>query len=305
MVDNGLRWVLLTALVSGVSVFLNKFGVAGINSSIFTFSKNLIAGIFLVSSVLLLKYHKEILKFTRKDWLLLLAVGFIGGSVPFILFFRGLQLMPAAQAALIHKTLFVWVGIFALTFLREKIDRRFFSASLLLLLGNFLLLGFTGMEFGTGALMVFAATLMWAAENTLSKYALRKMSGPVVACGRMLFGSLFFLLYLIFTDELSLILEITLPQLGWILFASALLFAYTYTWYTGLETLPVSVATSVLLLASPITTLLSMVFTGVLITLAEAAGIISILLGVMIAAHSHQQNRTGHSSGLCSIANQG
>jgi drug/metabolite transporter (DMT)-like permease len=273
-----MKWVFLTAIISGVSIFLNKFGVAGINSSIFTLSKNLFAGIFLVSIVLILKYHEQILKFNRKDWLILMLIGLFGGSIPFILFFNGLQIIPAAQAAFIHKTLFIWVGILALLFLKEKLNKKFLIASALLIVGNFLLLNLTGFELGLGAMMILVATLFWAVENIIAKYALKKMRGPVVACGRMLFGSLFILIYLVFTGELPLILELTATQLGWIVFTSLLLFTYVYTWYTGLEKVPVSIATNILLLGSPITTLLSIIFTGVSISLIQAAGLVFVLL---------------------------
>ena len=64
---------------------------------------------------------------------------------------------------------------------------------------------------------------------------------------------------------------------------SALLFLYVLTWYRGLKNTPVHVATAILLIGSPITTILNLfygaqigakeVFSGILIIL----GIISIL----------------------------
>ena len=40
----GLQLVFFTAIISGVSIFINSYGIKGIDSSVFTFSKNIIVG---------------------------------------------------------------------------------------------------------------------------------------------------------------------------------------------------------------------------------------------------------------------
>ena len=59
----------------------------------------------------------------RAQWLGLLGVGVIGGSVPFVLFFEGLARAEATQAAFIQKTLVVWVALLAVPLLRERFRR--------------------------------------------------------------------------------------------------------------------------------------------------------------------------------------
>jgi drug/metabolite transporter (DMT)-like permease len=201
------------------------------------------------------------------------------------LFFRGLQLVPASQASLIHKTLFLWTGLLAAVFLHEKLDKKFYAGAGLLAVGNFLMLNLFVFELSVGALLILAATLLWAVENTLSKHALSRMSGLVVATGRMLFGSFFILVYLFISGGFSSITGLTLTQLGWVFFTSVLLFAYAYTWYTGLESVPLSTASCILLLGSPVTSILS-VFSGAALSLPEAVGIISILFGVALIIYS-------------------
>ena len=58
---------------------------------------------------------------TRRQWLGVVAVACIGGSVPFVLFFEGLARADATQAAFIHKTLVVWVALLAVPLLRERL----------------------------------------------------------------------------------------------------------------------------------------------------------------------------------------
>jgi len=106
MSKKGLILVLTTAIISGISIFINKYSVSVINPYIFTFLKNAVVALMLSGLILLIKDWK-ILKFlTKKQWLLLLLIGLIGGSIPFLLFFKGLSLVSAAQGSFIHKTIF-------------------------------------------------------------------------------------------------------------------------------------------------------------------------------------------------------
>ena len=77
--------VLATAIISGFAIFLNAFGVKGINPYLFTGTKNLLVAVFLLSTILLFKQFKELRKLERKDWLNLGLIGLTGGSIPFLL----------------------------------------------------------------------------------------------------------------------------------------------------------------------------------------------------------------------------
>lgn len=282
MKKKGLLLIFFTALVSGFSIFINKFGVSGINSNIFTFAKNIIVAVFLFSILIFFNNFKDIKKLTKKQWSLLIVIGLIGGSIPFLLFFKGLQLTSGATAAFIHKTMFIYVAIFAIIFLKEKLKRAIVIPAILLLGGNFLLLKFTFDFFNIGVLLILSATLFWAAENTISKHALKQLKGNIVAFGRMFFGSLFILIYLILNKEIFLIASLTLSQLQWILLTSVFLLLYVTLWYNGLKYVKVTTATSILLLGSPITSLLNYFFLGVILTINQIIGILLIITSVMI-----------------------
>jgi drug/metabolite transporter (DMT)-like permease len=60
-----------------------------------------------------------------------------------------------------------------------------------------------------------------------------------------------------------------------------LLFSYVITWYNGLKTIPVSTATAVLMLGSPITTLLSLISGGDVSAREIIAGLV-IIFGIII-----------------------
>jgi len=277
----GLMFVVFTALVSGFSVFVNKFGVSGIDSSIFTFSKNVIVALFLFGSIVLVKDFGKLKELTLKQWRRLVLIGFVGGSIPFLLFFKGLQLSTGAAGSFIHKTMFVYVIVLARVFLRERLDKRILISGVLLLVGNGLLLKFVWNGFGVGELMILIATLFWAVENVVSKHLLKELEPKVVGFGRMFFGSMFILVYLGFTKQIGTVFSLSLSQVYWILLTSGFLFLYVFSWYNGLRDVKVTTATSVLLLGSPITTLLSYLFLGSTLSLVQAVGILLVVGGVV------------------------
>jgi drug/metabolite transporter (DMT)-like permease len=230
---------------------------------------------------------KEFAELKKKDWLKLVFIGLIGGSIPFLLFFRGLQLTAASSASLIHKTMFVFVIIFAVLFLKEKLHKKVLAATGILLLSNYLLIK-PNLSFTTGDFLILIATLFWASENIFSKFTLKTLSGNMVAFGRMFFGSLFILVFLLITSKSNLLLTLTTPQITWILITSGLLFLYLITWYNGLKYVEVSLATSILLLGSPITLLLR-TLTGTPLTIDTAIAILLMLTGLTIFLSSSQQ----------------
>lgn len=278
---SGLMLVFFTAIVSGFSIFINKFGVKGIDSGIFTFLKNIVVAFFILSLMLLLKEYKELLKLKMWGWGRLALIGLFGGSIPFLLFFRGLQLASAPVASLIHKSMFLFIIVLAYLFLKERIDKRILAGALLLFAGNLLMLKIKNFDFNYGALLILIATLFWAVENTLSKYTLRELSGNAVIFGRMFFGSLFILLFLAFTGKLQLIAAISKPQVYWILLSTGFLSLYVISWYNGLKYIELSVASCVLVLGSAVTTALDYFF-GAPLTAMGAIGMLLLIIGVVL-----------------------
>ena len=279
-VKKGYFLVFLTALISGFAIFINKFGVSVVNPNIYTFLRVLTVAIFLTGLVLFLKDWRTLKNLTGKQWLLLITIGLVGGSIPFLLFFRGLSLTNAAQGSFIHKTMFIWVAVLAALFLKEKIDKKFLLGGLFLLLGSLILLKRLPHSLNQGDLLVFLASLLWATENTISKYILRSLEGRIVAWARMFFGALFILIFLLATNQLPLISGLTLRQINWVLITAIVLFVYVMTWYSGLKFIPVSQATVILLLGSPITALLSLIAGGKINQQEIFSGIL-IILGII------------------------
>lgn len=274
----GTLLVITTAIVSGVSIFLNDYAVKGFDSSVFTFSKNLVVALFLVATILGLGMLPALKRLTRTQWLGLAGIGLVGGSVPFLLFFRGLQLTTATTGSFLHTTLFVWVALFAVLALKEKLDWRYILGAALLLAGTFVITRPT-QAFGAGDWLIIGSVILWAAETVWAKRLLTDMTGTIVAFGRMFFGSAFLLLFLIATGKASMITSMASEQYLWILATAALLFLYVITYYVGLRYVQASTAASLLVLAAPITAGLEFAFRGTPPTASTVLGNLLILAG--------------------------
>jgi len=276
----GMVLVFLTAFISGFSIFLNAFGVQGIAPSLFVGMKNLFVGLVIVSLLLLTKERAFLQTLKFSDWTKLFLVGLIGGSVPFVLFFQGLTMTSSAKAGFIHKTLFVYVALFSVVVLREKMTKKIFIGFFALLLGQALFLRFRPEALGAGDALVFLATLFWAAEIVISKKLLSRIPVNIVAGSRMLFGGALVWLYLFWTGNASGVLALTPAQVSWTVISTILLAGYVFSFYHGLKRVPAHAATAVLALGAPVTLVLSAVFQGARIHFAQAAGMFIMVLAV-------------------------
>lgn len=279
--NKGYLLVLLTAFISGFAIFINKFGVKGTNPYLYTFLRVFLVASFLTTLLFFLKSFKKLKKLTKKQWFLLILIGLLGGSFPFLLFFKGLSLTSSAKASFIHKTMFIYVALFASLFLKEKIGRKFLGGGLFLILANLLLLKKISLEGNLGDFFIFLATIFWATENVISKHLLKNLEGKEVAWGRMFFGSLFIFIFLLFSGEIVQLTTLNFSQIGWILITSFILFGYVISWYSGLKYIPVSEATAVLLLGGPITSFLLLIFQG-RISQAQIFSGLLIIFGILI-----------------------
>lgn len=281
--SKGIILVFGTAIISGFAIFLNSFGVKGFDPYLYTFLKNALVALFLVGLLLGVKEFSNLKKLRKRDWFLLAIIGLVGGSIPFLLFFKGLSMTAVASGAFIHKTMFIYVAILAAVFLKEKIPNRLFIAGALLLMGNLYFLKFLPVSLQIGDLLVLTAALFWAVENVISKYALKTLSPRIVAFGRMGIGSIFIALVLLFTGGFSAISTLTALHWQWVLISGIILFGYVTTWYTGLKYIKVSTATIILLLGSPITLLLTFIFQGQGFSVQQLIGVGLLVFGVGLA----------------------
>jgi len=263
MKNNVIYLALTTTFISGVAVFVNKYAVTAIKDPlVFTAVKNGLVGILILALLIATSKWKLIKSLNKKDSVYLLLVGVVGGAIPFYLFFTGLSLIPAINAALIHKTLVFWVALFAIPLLKERMSKTQILGVLMLFAGNLLIGGFKGFTFSKGELFVLIATILWGIENVIAKKALKNIDPDLVTAARMGFGSLILLAAAALTSPNALkgVLTFSSSQWFWVIISSAALLGYVMSWYRALKMAPATFVTSILVAATLITNILSAVF---------------------------------------------
>lgn len=279
----GIYLAIVAAVISGISVFAASFASKMVKDPyLLTTGRNIIVAIWMSAILLGISKWVSLKKLSPKQWGQLVLIGIIGGSIPFLLFFKGLSLSTAAGGQLINKTMFIWVGFLAVVFLREKLNVWQVFALGILLVGNYFLATPKSWIFGRGELLVLIATLFWAVETIVAKIVLKNMPSIILAWGRMFFGSLIMLGYLAFTSKIGLYQSLNVNQLLWIILPSLLLFGYVWFWFSSLKYAPATLVTSILVIASPITTLLSSTFITHKYQPWQVFGSILIILGIFI-----------------------
>ena len=292
----GILWVVLTAVISGVSTFVNLYAVHGTNSAAFVTARNGLVALMLAPMAVLVAVRARAAR-RPADWARLVAIGVVGGGIPFLLFFRGLQLASAAgggiSASFLYRTLFLMATVFSVVLLGERLRGRLLVAAGLLLGGNFLLLAWTGPVWTGGALYVLVATALWAVEYTISKRTLRDLSSWTVGLGRMGFGVAFLGGYLLATAQLGGVAALSGGQWAWVGISAAFLTAFVATWYAGLKLVPLSVAAPVLVLGFPITWLLSVTVQGAASSPLAVVGALAVGAGAVVAVGGTAWRETG------------
>ncbi len=283
----GLGLVLATAVVSGVSTFVNSYAVGNTDSNGFVTVRNLAVVAMLVPIAVVLARQRPASNPLRpQDWGRLAVIGVVGGSVPFLLFFRGLELATAAggatTASFLYRTLFLFAAVFSVVFLRERLHPAFVAGAALLLGGCYLLLSMTAVVWTDGSLYVLAATVLWAGEYTVSKRALADLPPATVALGRMGIGGAILVGYVTATAQWGAVAGFSTVEWGWVGISALLLTAFVATWYTGLARIDLGVASSVLVLGYPVTWLLAVTVRGATVDEGPLLGVLAIVAGFAV-----------------------
>lgn len=284
-VTKGIYLALITAFISGIAIFINKFAVTAIQPPVvFTAVKNAGVGILILSLLLTGRKWKLVKKLNRREIIYLLLIGIIGGSIPFYLYFTGLTQIPAVNAAIIHKSLVIWVALMAIPLLKEKMSALQIFGVILLFGSNLLVGGFQGFTFLEGEFLVLIATIFWAIENMLAKKILPTVDPDIVTAARMGFGSIILMLAAAITAPAALVnsLSLTLTQWFFMIITMATLLGYVMSWYRALKYAPATTVTSVLVASTLVTNVLSAIFITHTWTVLMGVQAILMIIGIAL-----------------------
>jgi drug/metabolite transporter (DMT)-like permease len=266
----GIALAFVTAVVSGVAVFVNADAVARFpDATTYTTAKNLVAAVVLCG--LWLGTGRPVRppvdgdedrRPHRPPWALL-VVGIVGGSVPFVLFFEGLARSTSVPAAFVHKTLVVWVALLAIPLLGERFDRWHAAAVAALVVGQALLVGnLADLRPGAGEAMILAATLLWAVEVVLARWLLHGYASLAVGAARMGIGAVVLLAWVAVTGRGDDLAGLAAHQWGWALLTGVILVGYVATWFAALARAQAIDVTAVLVGGALVTALLDAAVRG-------------------------------------------
>lgn len=292
--QQGIMLALAAALVSGISIYVNKFGVAQVKDPfVYTTVKNSIVVIGLLATVGLLASWKELRALTPTRWLAWIGLGVIGGGIPFLLFFQGLSTASAASAALIQKSLFLWVAGLSLPLLKERLGVWQVLGLAVLAIGQFLLQPLTSWKgWGTGESLILIATVLWAVETILAKKVLGWMSSQTAALGRMGIGALVMWVFLTITGRAGTAFTLSGTQWLWIVVTAVFLMAYVWTWYSALKWAPATLVTSVLTIGALVTIVLSAVIDRHVATAPQLVAMALLVVGAALFVLPARLRRT-------------
>jgi len=287
--NKGIKLAILTAFISGVSIFYNKqLLIKGIDPLILNIVKN--AGTAMILSLFIFKgggLARTLADF-KKSWKELLVLAVIGGSLPFILYFSGLQSASAVNANLIHKSLFIWVTLMAMPILKEKVGFYQVAGFVLIALSNFIL-GFAGFDFNRGEALILLATLFWSGEYIIAKKVLKKTGPLTVAWSRMFMGTLLLIGIAAWQTKLALLFSLD-PAVLIALFPSIILLSlYVFSLFSALKYAPAIQVTAILILATPVTNLLQTVWSGSIIPTVQIYNLLFSLSGIFLVYVFHHQ----------------
>ena len=279
--SDGILLAYLAAIVSGISVFANSFGVVTMDATAYAFVKNVAVAAIIAAIALSAGSWKEILSLTRKQMLMLLFIGVIGGGVAFALYFNGLAETGGIAGSFLYRLLFVFAIVIGVGYLKENFNWKTAAGAVAILAGNYILLGGAALSLSTGAILVLAATALWACEYAVSKKALEGLSLSTVVSARMGIGAIVLLGILGLQGRIGALSAISAASLGWIAVATGLLVVFTTLWYSALKRTSLIAATAAFTLGGPVSALLSFALAGKALTVSQAGGFLLLAIGAV------------------------
>jgi len=242
----------------------------------------------LIFFIILICNPKKFSKLQRKDVPILFLLGFIGVSIYHLSINYGEQYVSAGTASLIIATIPIFVVIFAVLFLSEKISLMAFLGIILSLVGVAIISLWGTPEasleiiYLSGAAAVLLASIVGAMYTIVGKKLIRRYTPLSLTAYAFLIGNtglLVFLRPLFFTQVFSLSVEGWLAVLFLACFPTVI--AYTF-WYSALEVRKASELTVYLYFTPVISTLASYLILNEGITIWYIIGGFLVILGLYV-----------------------
>jgi bacterial/archaeal transporter family protein len=140
-----LVFALLSALFAGLVAIFGKIGVRDVDSTLATMVRSIIMALTLISIVLFKTFNKSesvnldnLKTISARTWAFIALAG-ISGAISWLFYFRALQLGDASKIAPVDRLSVLFVIIFGVLFLGEKLTWGVGLGGLLVLAGSIII----------------------------------------------------------------------------------------------------------------------------------------------------------------------
>jgi len=201
----------------------------------------------------IIKNWDKIINITKKGWLSILGVSFLGGVLGTYFYTKALGYtgyIELSIVVLLQKFQPLFAISLATIILKEKITKRFIILSIIAVIGGYLVtFGLNPIKLWNNNNMVAAfyailAALCWGSSTILGKYILKNLSFSLVTALRLLLTTIFGIIIIISIKINLLYSAISIQQwqaIFLIVFTTGTLALFIY--YYGLKNIPASHAT--------------------------------------------------------------
>ncbi|WP_335871390.1 DMT family transporter [Bacillus sp. 2205SS5-2] len=180
---------------------------------------------------------------SKKGWILLIAVGFIGYFISIAFQFIGTKLADAHTGAIITSTAPTFTLLFAAFILKEKLTIQKLTALVIATIGVMIVIGWESemSEFFWGSLILVGAAITWALLSVLARIATKTMSSLFLTTNAVLVAipltTPFMIWEMTYSDSLILDVKLLLGILYLGVVSTAVAF---FLWNKGMESMEAS-----------------------------------------------------------------
>jgi drug/metabolite transporter (DMT)-like permease len=252
----GYGLALVAAAISGFSIYVSSFAVRAIpDATLYTTLKNSVTGLLLLLPVFLLaKRRAELARISRRDAAWLVGLAIVGGSVPYVLFFTGLQMTTATTGSLLNHAQFIVVAVLAVPLLRERVTGIAWAGLGLLAAGSIVGSDLHALRLNQGAALVLVSTVLFGAGVVLTRRLLARLSPELVMSAKMSAGAALLIAYAAWSGHLAQVGSLSVSQWGIALATGLVLLAFTAATTYALRYAP-ALAVTAIGMSSPLITL--------------------------------------------------
>jgi drug/metabolite transporter (DMT)-like permease len=252
---------------------------------------------FAVLFIILLFSSKKpsIKSITKRDWLLIFWVGFIGYFVSISFQFIGTKLSDAHTGALLTSATPAFIVIFAKFILKETITKQKLIALTFASVGVIIVIGweYEATQYLMGSFILVGAALTWALLSIYAKIAVQKIGSTLFLTTFAIFFAIILTTPFMVVEQtsynyesISILVILGILYLGTISTAGAF-----FLWNKGLTMMDASIGSLFFFFQPIVGTFFGWLLLKEQLSLGFFTGGIFIVIGVSIAVHSDKNRR--------------